>query len=99
MVPDEDSILTEHVVSASLAIFEEHFPGNPILPAFLQLAWVRKCLQQFGKVESFLNVKFLKPILPGNKLQLKIKNMKQKDYSFIILVDNHIATKGQTRLV
>ena len=62
-----------------LVYFPEHFPGFPILPGVVQLAWVEHVgklffgVDQSGKAFSHLEViKFIQLIRPDNKLTLTL---------------------------
>lgn len=80
-VTEEGVRLGVHVPNThELIYFPDHFPGYPILPGVVQLAWV----EYFGKVlfgvgnadKPFLHlevIKFLKVIRPGIDLALMLK--------------------------
>ena len=67
---------TKLFVSHDMAIFEGHFPGNPLVPAALQLEWMLERLPKGCDVhESWTvkNAKFLKPLQPGTEAQILIR--------------------------
>lgn len=76
-------------VSLSDDIFADHFPGHPIMPGVLQLeamAQVASILllrapENQGKIGYFLsanNVKWRKPVLPGDTLLIEAEILKIK---------------------
>lgn len=99
MIIEEGEIVAERSVPSSLPIFKDHFPQNPIYPAFLQLEWVRESLVDMGEVDSFLNVKFLKSIVPNDTIFLMINNVRPFACDFTILVNSEVATKGKIRFI
>lgn len=56
--------------------FEAHFPGQPIVPGALLLAWVRASLYSISLEGSrrIQYAKFLKPVLPGMELEISIED-------------------------
>ena len=63
-------------VRADLPFFEGHFPGHPILPGVVALAWMMAAAERFlkrplGAVE-LLNVKFQHVIVPGTVVELTL---------------------------
>lgn len=57
--------------------FDGHFDGFPILPGIVQLYLVKKFITKYFGVEFYLkkiaNIKFLKPIFPGDKIHLLLR--------------------------
>lgn len=58
-----------------------HMPGNPIVPAYVQMAWMHEILQdhfpsRIARLE-YTRLKFLQPVLPGNVIgiQIQLKGM------------------------
>ena len=69
--------------------FQGHFPGRPILPGVLQLEAMAQaagiltldCAEQWGKIAYFLsaeNVKWRKPVLPGDTLIIEVELLKNR---------------------
>jgi UDP-3-O-[3-hydroxymyristoyl] N-acetylglucosamine deacetylase/3-hydroxyacyl-[acyl-carrier-protein] dehydratase len=69
--------------------FEGHFPNHPIMPGVLQLEAMAqvagilmlKQAQNFGKIAYFMsaeNVKWRKPVLPGDTLVIEIELTKSR---------------------
>ena len=61
-----------------LAIFADHFPTIPIVPAVLQIGWVvdlaRGCLQVTGPFQGVLVAKFRRLIRPGMVLDVSLEH-------------------------
>ncbi|MVF21245.1 hypothetical protein EVC37_06490 [Methylocaldum sp. BRCS4] len=64
-----------YVVSGEQPVFTGHFPGNPILPGVLLLAFARKALTEtYGRpcrVRRIVRQKFLAPVLPSQTVQVE----------------------------
>lgn len=63
-------------VAPDFPLFEGHFPGHPILPGVVALAWMLAAAERFldrplGAVE-LLNVKFQVVITPGTAVELTL---------------------------
>lgn len=85
----ETSIIAIKNVSANEAYFQGHFPEKPVMPGVLIMeslaqagAIVLLSKEQFkGKIAYFVgldNVKFKKPVIPGDQLELHVELIKQK---------------------
>jgi UDP-3-O-[3-hydroxymyristoyl] N-acetylglucosamine deacetylase/3-hydroxyacyl-[acyl-carrier-protein] dehydratase len=82
---DEDTITGIKNVSINEPFFQGHFPGHPVMPGVLQVEGMAQCagclmLQKIPNVEDFVvyfmtinNIKFRKPVVPGDCLTYKIK--------------------------
>ena len=71
-----DGLRWTFVVPVDYPLFEGHFPGHPILPGVVALAWMLAAAERFlarplGPVE-LVNVKFQVVILPGTALDLTL---------------------------
>ena len=85
--------------------FKGHFPGNPIMPGVLMV----EALAQTGALEEnknknalfggINNLKFKKQVVPGDRLKLEVKIIKQKGPvgigEAIATVNGKVAVKGE----
>lgn len=84
-------------------IFVDHFPGNPIVPAFMQLERIRTlAAQSVGTLPERMRVKsakFTKPIRPDRPLTVTfIATMKEGTCRFTIQDHDEIVTQGELAL-
>lgn len=51
-----------------------HFPGSPVVPGVIVLDRIAACLQEAGagRLRRLLAVKFLAPLLPGQRAEIRI---------------------------
>jgi 1-acyl-sn-glycerol-3-phosphate acyltransferase len=54
-----------------------HMPGNPIVPAYVQMAWVHELIQSrfprnIARIE-YRRMKFLQTVLPGSVVEIKLQ--------------------------
>ncbi|MBN1442236.1 MAG: UDP-3-O-[3-hydroxymyristoyl] N-acetylglucosamine deacetylase [Planctomycetes bacterium] len=94
--------------------FQGHFPGNPVMPGVLQVEAMAQLAgivllshkQNAGRLAYLLsmdNVKFRRPVVPGDQLVLeaKVKNMKERSalVETRATVDGNLATEALIRFV
>ncbi len=74
-----DAVSSRYAVTIpeSPAFCRDHFPGNPVLPAYAVLIFCRYAVIQTRSLRTaswrWEQVKFVRPILPGGRLVLKTK--------------------------
>ncbi|MGH8307424.1 MAG: hypothetical protein ACRER0_04045 [Gammaproteobacteria bacterium] len=72
----DDSAYLELDIRSDLGWFADHFPGHPILPGVVQLAWaVHFSSEIFGcgpDVRAVEQLKFKRPIGPGRHITLRL---------------------------
>ena len=73
--------------------FSGHFPGHSILPGVCILNYVTVAFQKPSK--GFRSAKFLKPVRPGDTLQITFGDIKRGAYSFMVKVADSIVCEGQ----
>jgi 3-hydroxyacyl-[acyl-carrier-protein] dehydratase len=97
-------------VTSNEPFFQGHFPGNPIMPGVLiiealaQLGCVAMLVKEEhkGKIGLFAgidNVRFKKPVVPGDKLDLYVELLKLKGpigkFKGEAKVDNQLAAEAE----
>ena len=108
IIPDEKIIALKNV-TINEPFFQGHFPKNPIMPGVLiveamaQVAGVCMLSQDKhkGKLPYFAgidDVRFKKPVLPGDQLVIHIEVLKVRGtlgkVSAVAKVDDKVAVKG-----
>lgn len=109
----EDYIIAQKNVTINEPFFVGHFPGEPIMPGVLQIeamAQASGLLAQrfFGELDyrdcevffmSIDNIKFRRPVVPGDVLIMRINILNKKSNMFkfkgSITVDNNVVTEGE----
>ena len=97
-------------VTTNEPFFQGHFPGNPIMPGVLiiealaQLGCITMLIKEEykGKIGLFAgidNVRFKKPVIPGDKLELYVELLKLKGpigkFKGEAKVDNRLAAEAE----
>ena len=94
------SIDAEMAFPADGEWFSGHFPGFPILPGVAQLFFLRlfacRAFGAFPEAALFKNIKFKRPIRPGERVRLKVERSSQCDFSFEYSVGGAV---GRHRLI
>ncbi len=74
-------------VPTNLAYFEGHFPENPVLPAIamidLSLEAISQNLSRSVKLKKISQAKFLKVIVPGSELKIKVEKISSEEWVVI----------------
>lgn len=102
---EEMSAESQFVFHDSFSGFEGHFPGQPILPAIMQLAAVRLTVQRCTDKKYYLaglsNNKFKGIVRPNDRLDIHISlNKTENGYtgSFSLSVENSGISTGKFEL-
>jgi UDP-3-O-[3-hydroxymyristoyl] N-acetylglucosamine deacetylase/3-hydroxyacyl-[acyl-carrier-protein] dehydratase len=85
----DDELVAVKNVTINEPFFVGHYPGNPVMPGVLQLEAMcqaagiimLKQTSSEGKVAFFMsadNVKFRKPVIPGDQLEIHVKITRNK---------------------
>ena len=88
--PEEISIVAQKNITKDEPFLEGHFPGNPIMPGVLIIEALAQtgliCLFELKLIDpgaeffftGIEQVKFRRPVVPGDSLQLHVKLLKNK---------------------
>ena len=97
-----DSLVAEMIFPPDGEWFAGHFPGFPVLPGVAQLYFLRMFARSaFGPLPCpalFRNVKFKRPVRPGERVLLEIERKTTCDFSFTYSVDADVASCGSVQL-
>lgn len=80
-------------ITAGHPAFDGHFPEHPILPGVCILHYVVQAYQKPNR--GFRNVKFMKPVHPGDTLDITLNETKQDATRFTVTVCNDLVCEGQ----
>lgn len=108
--PEEISIVAQKKVAPDEPYFEGHFPGRPIMPGVLVVEALAQtgliCMFELKLVEpgtefffaGIEQVKFRRPVVPGDLLQLRAKLLKNRKtlwkFEMRALVEGRTVTEG-----
>ncbi|AZE84785.1 hypothetical protein C4J98_3379 [Pseudomonas orientalis] len=86
-------------VAAVASIFDEHFPGFPIVPGAFTVGFVLACCRTLmpGIAFKVKRVVFIEPIEPGTRLNLQLPGLDRpelKEIGFILKSDRSIHCRG-----
>ena len=100
---DSDILHAKVLFPASAPFFPDHFPGTPLVPAFVQLAEVRKAVLAWDGNPAarikVLRVKFLRPISPDQECLLQLKRVAgQRAIAFQLSYLGQEITQGDLRI-
>jgi 3-hydroxymyristoyl/3-hydroxydecanoyl-(acyl carrier protein) dehydratase len=82
------------------AVFRDHFPDEPLVPAFMQISAVRRYVTQNLKYppEQILvrNLKFIRPLRPDEEVSLRLKSgTKAGAVRFELVRGDEVVTQGE----
>jgi len=92
---------TSRVVPADHPAFAGHFPGRPILPGVVLLAWAVEALEAItGRPAAnceIASAKFLRPVGPGTALTLRHTLQPSGAWRFDVLAGADVVATGSLR--
>lgn len=98
-VAGSESFCFQVTFDPALPLFVDHFPGAPLVPAFLQIQHVGECVAGcFGIEPTRIKVrsaKFLQPLQPGVTAQLVIEPRGASGGAFALSVLGVVITQGE----
>lgn len=75
-----------------------HFPGDPIVPGVIMLAWCEQLAADLAQVpvavRNWQGVKFLHPLKPGQICSITMESSSGPRSTFCILVNQKLVAKG-----
>jgi acyl-coenzyme A synthetase/AMP-(fatty) acid ligase len=78
------------------AVFSAHFPGQPLVPAALLLAWIANWLMDANlTIIAVKACKFLQPVLPGDNLILQYQQKQPQRLTLKLIKDQTVVVEGQ----
>jgi 3-hydroxymyristoyl/3-hydroxydecanoyl-(acyl carrier protein) dehydratase len=84
------------IIPTSHPVFTQHFPGQPLVPAALLLAWLQKYLAEEGIYFGGIHAcKFYLPTLPGDHLKLMVQEGKSKRLLVKLLREDQLVFEAQ----
>lgn len=92
---------TEYCVEPSHPSLVGHFPGNPVVPGVVILDAVVRALTKWQPgmgVAGFPNTKFVSPLLPGERLGIKIELREEAGAAFKCTVAERLVAQGKLKL-
>jgi 3-hydroxymyristoyl/3-hydroxydecanoyl-(acyl carrier protein) dehydratase len=94
-----ESLCFQVTFDPALPLFVDHFPGAPLVPAFLQIQRVGACMVECLGIEptriKVRSAKFLQPLQPGVTAQLVIEPRGTSGGAFALSVSGVVVTQGE----
>ena len=92
-----DSLRATFRIPESYSFFEGHFPGNPLVPAVIQIGWAVAAIALLKAEEldgyRLSRFKFIAPILPHDEVIVVVQAKKNK-YLCLISANNELCSSG-----
>ncbi len=95
------TVSIKFVIPENYPYLEGHFPGNPLVPAVTQIAWVTKAVEiLLGKALERYRLsrfKFIRAIKPSDSISVSIVSKNNK-YSIRVMVGETLCSAGNLML-
>ncbi|CRM73966.1 MULTISPECIES: hypothetical protein [Pseudomonas] len=96
-IDENHSVLVQ--VDAVASIFDEHFPGHPIVPGAFTVGFVLSCCRHLlpGASLRVKRVVFMAPITPGECLDLQFSGFDRpgaKEVGFVLKTSRSVHCRG-----
>lgn len=85
-------------ITSSHPALAGHFPGNPVVPGVVLLDCIKQIALKDNAIESITgvnNLKFMRPVLPEQQVDVSIENIADKRLRFICQVESDIVMQGE----
>lgn len=93
-----EALSARYSVDPSHPALPGHFPGNPIVPAVLLLRFAAQVLEHMGRRRAdFERVKFLRPVRPGELIDVNIASPGNNEGTVELAVAGEIVAMGVWR--
>ena len=90
----DEKTLFEVLINKDHAVFEGHFPGNPVVPGVFLIQMVREVIEHWQqkkfKIEAADEIKFMNMVIPQQsslltlEIQKRVKSEKPFAYSIVV---------------
>ena len=90
-----ESLSARYCVDPGHRALEGHFPGDPIVPAVVLLRFIELTLARAGQqVTGIERMKFLRPVRPGEHIDVTVTPIGARRGSVEVAVDGGIVARG-----
>lgn len=101
LMVDADGASVSFALEESFAYFEGHFPGNPIVPAVVQVGWILEAISvwEAERPERYRlsRFKFVAPVRPGMEISVSLSRSGDR-FACRILADGQLCCSGNVTL-
>ncbi|MGN1282035.1 MAG: hypothetical protein ACI4UM_09085 [Succinivibrio sp.] len=104
-ITDECTASVDMTFTSSFPYFKGHFPTLPLLPGVVQLGLAVEFAKEIFNIQTcncFPVIKFVNPVLPDDRLLLKLSLNKEKksvNFDYVIQGNNLKASSGRIRIL
>jgi len=97
ILQEDDSLRATFRIPESYPFFEGHFPGNPLVPAVIQIGWVVAAIALLREEEivayRLSRFKFVAPIRPNDAVVVVVQ-LKENKYHCRISAQGELCSSG-----
>ena len=92
----DEKTLFEVTINKEHAVFEGHFPGNPVVPGVFLIQMIREVIEHWQqkkfKIEAADEIKFMNMVIPQQSshltLEIQKRTKSEKPFAYSILVSD-----------